>query len=135
MAQIVPNSCLTEYLDSQRTQLIRTTVFMSLKSVSHRHGSHKDLLLEYRWYGELRCEESQVLKSVGRIGTASFTAYHQKRADEHKTTYGTASTNNDNTHTHRQIITDDLSLSRLGLSSRGQCTVLARERHSRVWTC
>ncbi len=78
--------------------------------------SHKNLLLKNRRYGELWCEESQVLQSIGCIRTASFTAHHPKRANEHKTKYRTASaTTHTHSDTHRQIITDDLSLSGLGL--------------------
>lgn len=86
--------------------------------VQCRHLPHKHLLLKYRWYGELWREEGQVLESVGCIGASGFTAHHQERAGEHKTGHSTLSTT---THTHtltrsgRQIITDDLCLSRLGL--------------------
>lgn len=47
--------------------------------------SHKHLLLKYRWYDEFWCEESQVLKSVGCLRTAGFTAHHHKGADEQHT--------------------------------------------------
>lgn len=59
--------------------------------------SHKHLLLKYRRYGKFRCEESQVLKSVGCIRTAGLAAHHQERADEHTTTLQ-YSVNNNNTH-------------------------------------
>ena len=64
------------------------------------HTTHEHSLLKHRRYGEFRCEQSQVLQSVGCVRAAGFTVHDQKRAGEHKTTRYAVTATHPRTYAH-----------------------------------